>query len=574
EDLSCNPEYKNWFSNIKALWLDGCNTVTDNLIASGSSNIPTPDGETARVVAKEYEPNEMDLWSVWTTSQAYTASLDENTPLSSRHLRMFPNTQIYGFNGAAPTSNQKWGESFIVNHLSLIGKALKSEDDQIKTNEQEDDIKRALSAILSFDDCDEEKLKAWEEAGRENMESIEQQSYERAYKLGCNLILAKQLLNDPDSEKNQKALAEYIKNLKKEDVNDELLALANDILKNSNSEKAIELAKGLLLETLDEVTSQDTNITEQDKSYTHLLFNNIYDTWKTAEKYKAKDYIFYKNVQEKLKADNFTVSLKERIESNQTASLRKGDYIKFYMEVNDHNLSNLPNCNSGTPAPPCIKEEIKKLIQNIENVFENLRSPRLGSSNLIDLNSRRALAVSVVDQLLQYDLLQKDQIDKIIDNKKLFPDDNNNPFITEVKFSLILSDEQSEKTYRKKFIDGKIEQSDRLHVLNYLSRKYFQNPPINLDILQEVTDNLDTRRNNRIEVRTFFNVMHNNLSNYSQKEKEDFIVTYSQESDENLEKLLLWYADTYFSEDSKKSICQRLKSNQIKPLNLGYVCKN
>ena len=30
EALSCRDEYKEWFKNIKVLWLDGCNTVTDN----------------------------------------------------------------------------------------------------------------------------------------------------------------------------------------------------------------------------------------------------------------------------------------------------------------------------------------------------------------------------------------------------------------------------------------------------------------------------------------------------------------------------------------------------------------
>ncbi|MCZ0931955.1 MAG: hypothetical protein OXJ52_02245, partial [Oligoflexia bacterium] len=241
ENLSCNPDYRKWFSNIKALWLDGCNTVTDNIIQSGAiqtpasrlqtasgdgkdapkekaTKTPTPDSETARVIGKEYSAGSMNRWAVANTSQAYTASLDKNTPLSSRYLRMFPQTQIYGFNGAAPEGAKKGRASLIANHLSLIGSALQAEKNQNERARKTDRIKQALSAILSSDPCDDEKLEAWENAGWESLktEAIEQQDYKKAYSLGCSLTLAKQILDNPYSEKNQKALAEYIKNLMKD----------------------------------------------------------------------------------------------------------------------------------------------------------------------------------------------------------------------------------------------------------------------------------------------------------------------------------------------------------------------
>ena len=108
EDLSCDPKYKNWFKNIKALWLDGCNTVTDNLVKSNEGPPPSPDSESARVSEKETEKGKyVPKYKIRTLNQAYTLSLDKNTPLSSRYLRAFPNTQIYGFNGAAPEGGTK-----------------------------------------------------------------------------------------------------------------------------------------------------------------------------------------------------------------------------------------------------------------------------------------------------------------------------------------------------------------------------------------------------------------------------------------------------------------------------------
>ena len=494
EELSCDPKYRGWFSNIKALWLDGCNTVTDNILKSGTAKVPTPDTEATRVVTKEYnEGKSANRWAITNTSQAYTASLDKNTPLSSRYLRMFPQTQIYGFNGAAPEGDKKGKTSFIANHLSLIGSALRAEQklkareermfhigsalraEQKQTN-QPDTIKRALTAILSSDPCDEDKIEAWEKSSWEHLktEAIENLDYKKEYQLGCNLMLAKQILDDPDSEENQKALADYIKTLLQEENvknKEQLLALANDILKKPNSEKAVKLAKELLLNTLDEITEQDKGVREEKKTYTHLLFNNIYDTWKTAQKYEKQDKLFYKEVQKKLQKDNFTNSLQDRVESDQTSSLRKGDYIKFYMEVNERRLSN---------APPFIKKGISNLVRKAGTVFAGLKSERYEYGNkILPVESRRALAVSVVDQLFQYDLLEEKQIKDLFVNRDLFPMDYKNSFVSEVMFSLALSNSAQEQKYMSKLKAGKIPEFTKAGgkikepILFVLSRKYF-----------------------------------------------------------------------------------------------------
>ena len=218
ETLSCKKEYQNWFQNIKALWLDGCNTVTDKFIESRQ----TADSETVRVVGKEDKKTALNANRMRVYQQSYAGSLDENTSLSSRYLRMFPETQIYGFNGAAPVADpvdpkkdQKGKSSFIFNHLTNLGEALSAEAHlkDIKT-----DFERGLKALFSDDPCDEKKITAWENAtSQAKLEAVEHQDYKKAYKLGCDLILAKQVLDNPKSTEAQKALANKIIQDKKGD---------------------------------------------------------------------------------------------------------------------------------------------------------------------------------------------------------------------------------------------------------------------------------------------------------------------------------------------------------------------
>ena len=458
EALSCNSKYKGWFKNVKALWLDGCNTVTDNFIKSRGI-IKTADSETVRVVGKKEDKTKLNRRYMGDYQQSYAGSLDENTPLSSRYLRMFPNTQIYGFNGAAPAGagkgdkkeeGQVGSQSFIHEHLTNLGEALKAEKEWKSIKK---DFTRGLTALFSDDPCDEKKIKAWESVSSQaRFEAVEHQDYKKEYKLGCNLILAKQVLDNPNSTEAQKALAEKIiqdhkeaenilnypgsteaqKASAKEMIqNREALKLANDILNKSNSKKAVELAKLSILKTLKIINKKDQSSSKLDQQYSHLLFNNIYDTWRTAKSYKAKDSKFFNNVKSEFTTNSFTKSLKERIKSPYTASLRKGDYIKFYTEVHDVNIRKLRKKDQ------FIKEEIDHLLGKAQIVFKDLQSPTaIAKGEKLDTDTKRALAVSVVDQLSQYDLLSKAQIKELMKNQNLFPKDSDNPFILDTRTKL------------------------------------------------------------------------------------------------------------------------------------------
>ncbi len=457
ESLSCKKEYKGWFDKIKALWLDGCNTVTDKFIES-KGIVKTADSETARVVGKEYK-SKIKKRHIQSYQQAYSASLDENTPLSSRYLRMFPHTQIYGFNGAAPAGQKQVGQqSFIYQHLTKLGQALSQEKNQNQAKSELAKWTRGLSALLSDDPCDEESIKVWEDTSKQaRFKAVERQDYKNARRLGCDLILAKQVLDNPKSSAGQKALAQKIiqDHKKAQDIlsdplsspgdkatareiikNKKSLELANSLLENASSKKAVELAKLSVISALKAVNEKDKNISETKLLYSHLLFNNIYDTWRTAQKYKTKDSDFFSRVKSEFQTKSFSQSLQKRIESPYTASLKKGDYIKFYTEIHDLNIRKLK-------AGHFIREEISRLLGKAQNIFSELRSPRTGRKKLLDIEARRALAVSAVDQLDQYNLLHETQIEDLLKNRKLFPNDTKNPFIVNVQTKLSFKNKTS-----------------------------------------------------------------------------------------------------------------------------------
>lgn len=579
EALSCNPKYKDWFDNIKALWLDGCNTVTDNFIQSRGI-VQTSDSETVRVVAKDKTDTgllKLDRSDVNSYQQAYTGSLDENTPLSSRYLRMFPNTQIYGVNGATSTAKQKGNDSYIYQHLTQLGKALKGEEQDLQNKEQEsntrENFNRGFQALFSNDDfCDPEKLEAWEnvpglQAKQIRAEAIENQDYKKAYKLGCDLILAKQVLDNPRSTEAQKALALQIKNDPQYRNKTNILRLANQILETPGSSKAnqaVNLAQLSIVQSLKTINREDQNVTEQDKTYSHLLFNNIYDSWNTAKKYKSKNVNFFRQVKSELQHSSFKSSLKERIQSSYTASLKKGDYIKLYTEVNDINKGNFP---------AFIKTELNNLIEKAMTNFEGLKSPR--DTNLKP-EIKRILSISVVDQMFQYDFLTKQQIEVILKNENLFPPNTRNYFIRDTQLRLAFHNEpenilprleQEENPFMRK---GIIRVSTEIY-LNQFSNKNNNNARQQLakENLQKIVQKINFAN---VQEDTgsgvFFQSLYDHIkTQYSQNEQKqvDFLLDFSSDGSRTIQEIAVLYAaDNLKNKSAQENFCKRIADLKYK----------
>jgi len=553
EDLSCYPKYKDWFKNIKALWLDGCNTVTDNLVAQNSP--PTPDSESARVSEKETPSGDsIEGETIRDLSQAYSLSLDQNTPLSSRYLRAFPNTQIYGFNGAAPLgeteNNQRGNQSFIVNHLSYLGQALKAEERLLEQNENVENLELGLIALTS-DPCAENRIEAWEQIGQSSgvrPESIENQSYEMAEKLGCDLILAKQVLDDPTSREAREALARKIK----DGDYPELLELANEILENhpQAQDKAIELAKTLILETLDTINEEDAKLTDDDDkiSLSHLLFNNIYETWETAKEYQNRDSDFFDGVKTRLSSDTFKKSFEVRIESNQTSSLRKADYIKFYTDVNDIN-------------PPFegsfVESAVSDLVEKSSSLFPGLRSPR---DRNLSTRSKRALALSVIDQLFQYDLLSVEQKGELLESRSLFGSDDSFTLYTKARLTISLDEENSLAEITNQPVTPYREQAIRV-----FTERHFQNEDQDQAVQGFQTFMNDTVGDNTDKKTIAWETMHFQLQFLSREERINLMQAFINSDNEGAETTRAFVSDyaQRLPEAQKSELCEQIKPKYI-----------
>lgn len=97
EKLSCDPKYADWFDNVKALWLQGCRTLGEKISPTNSN---AADFHTLRVGAARGEDDLSQ--SIARLNIEFSATLDRDNPLSSRYMRVFPKTTVFGWTASAP----------------------------------------------------------------------------------------------------------------------------------------------------------------------------------------------------------------------------------------------------------------------------------------------------------------------------------------------------------------------------------------------------------------------------------------------------------------------------------------
>ena len=291
EKLACNPNYEKWFKNVKALYLHGCNTLKDSYLKRIREGSDPDKGQTGdKLSLREVEVlGKLNLtWedakSAYVTNYSYANTLDEHTPLSSRYMRAFPNTSIYGFRSKGGTGA---GGGDIFKHILKVAKALRS--DPPEQTLATDEFLKGLGTITADECADDSDNDKWPSAVIRNEYQLP------ARRLGCNLINNKKVLDDENSssEEKEKAKEEIKKALK-------------------------EIAK--------------------DKELSHLLINNIYETVKLADKLAAaeddsKDTDFLKQIQSILTSNPFQSTLEDKMNSPILPSLRKADYIKLYQRM-------------------------------------------------------------------------------------------------------------------------------------------------------------------------------------------------------------------------------------------------
>lgn len=142
EKLSCDPKYAEFFRSINAVWLQGCRTLgVGTIVAGQEDNIAyNPEYHTGRVGTALIEDNLGQDFAQLNTE--FTNTLDQDNPLSSRYLRLFPAAKLFGWTKTAPGEKANSQYSMLY-HIAHMSRAMSSQNEFPKES--------PLSPVLSAD---------------------------------------------------------------------------------------------------------------------------------------------------------------------------------------------------------------------------------------------------------------------------------------------------------------------------------------------------------------------------------------------------------------------------------------
>ena len=120
EKLSCKPEYKDFFKNINALWLQGCRTL-------GSADVikKHTGSQTDRLVAS-LDHFVYDRIEDFQTT--FPALLDNENPYTARFSRIFSGANMFGWNASAPGMDAK-SENSLPRHIFNMSRFMNNNQD-------------------------------------------------------------------------------------------------------------------------------------------------------------------------------------------------------------------------------------------------------------------------------------------------------------------------------------------------------------------------------------------------------------------------------------------------------------
>ena len=117
EELSCDPRYEGFFQQVNAVWLQGCRTlgVGSMALESGDGGELQADYHMQRVGAEliqdGLEQSFADL------SFEFSTTLDQDNPLASRYLRVFPGARVFGWTKSSP-GEKAGSEKSLLYHMA------------------------------------------------------------------------------------------------------------------------------------------------------------------------------------------------------------------------------------------------------------------------------------------------------------------------------------------------------------------------------------------------------------------------------------------------------------------------
>lgn len=301
EKLSCDSKYQQWFSNISAVWLQGCRTLGMKIETNGTNEQQTSDFQTNRV-GGVLEEDSIEA-SFAELNMEFSATLDQENPLSSRYLRVFPRATVFGWTATAPGQNAH-SEFSIPYHIAHVARL--NDDraelftDPTKELNPETAVKyaSAITQILGRLDSKSEScseavmVEGWLEHG---------QATNKIY---------------PFSFDNKDLMAFH-----------SLTSTQDVFLK-----KARELDCLMKKELSDEELLAAVDAALTDEKTLGYSFNAI---WELLQRQKKEgNFLFLKKIQDKLKASEVLKHfIMQKLANRELGIVRKIDYYSFFTEI-------------------------------------------------------------------------------------------------------------------------------------------------------------------------------------------------------------------------------------------------
>jgi len=363
EKLSCNEENKDFFNSIKALWLQGCRTLGVDKIEQYDS----ADFHTDRVGAVLELDHLTQSFSDLNTE--FSSTLDQDNPLSSRYLRVFPRATTFGWTATAPGEKSKSEFSIpfhIANMAQLNDDRGKYFDNPVGSQISEESAFKYLQAIEDMLG----KVLVGPRAG-----CISDQDSENSVQSWIN--------HGNEAKGNQFAFNNPALNAYPSifSTNDEFLKKAKELecyLKNSNSPDQISTV-------LDELLANEALI--------GYSFNSLYEL---IQRFKREGNIEgLVKIQDKLKNSEILQSfLMRKLASKELGIIRKIDYYAFWRDMTGN-----------------IVESVE---DNIKAAYVKMVLKPLGDNDY----SQRDYIQTLTKSLTVHNILDEETLTKVVDSDK------------------------------------------------------------------------------------------------------------------------------------------------------------
>jgi len=310
ESLSCDPKHAEWFRNINATWLQGCRTLGVGEVEANDQQVDA-DYHTNRV-GRVLEADGLTQ-SMADLNMEFSTTLDQDNPLASRYLRLFPSSKLFGWTKSAPGEKVGSWKSLLF-HMSQVSRLMDEEEkfpaqSPLAANISADSAARYANAVLLTLHRFKPEDKACEEFATQGWLAQ-----------GNALKSSRDFFDNPDLKTMPSLSAsgdESLLQAKKIDC------LIKEALRTNSAEKM--------------TTALDLIATNPD--YLRYSFNTIVDARATLEKKKSP---VANALMEKLRQHpGINEFLASRLKSKQTGTLRKIEFYKFSQDLTGHDDADL-----------------------------------------------------------------------------------------------------------------------------------------------------------------------------------------------------------------------------------------